>query len=61
MAKFLCQAMAYYLQEKKILKEKKVHTYLTHHHKQSTVGKYEYRLRQYLKPGRRCIIVRGWN
>ena len=26
-----------------------------------TVGKYEYRLRQILKPGRRCIIVRGRN
>ena len=27
----------------------------------ATVGKYEYRLRQFLKPGRRCIIVRGRN
>ena len=26
-----------------------------------TVGKYEYRLRQFLKLGRRCIIVRGRN
>ena len=26
-----------------------------------TAGKYEYRLRQFLKPGRRCIIVRGRN
>ena len=27
----------------------------------STVGKYKYRLRQFLKLGRRCIIVRGRN
>ena len=27
----------------------------------NTVGKYEYRLRQFLKLGRRCIIVRGRN
>ena len=27
----------------------------------NTVGKYEYRLRQFSKPGRRCIIVRGRN
>ena len=26
-----------------------------------TAGKYEYRLRQFLKLGRRCIIVRGRN
>ena len=26
-----------------------------------TVGKYEYRLRKFLKLGRRCIIVRGRN
>ena len=30
-------------------------------HSPPTVGKYEYRLRQFLKLGRRCIIVRGPN